>query len=53
VRILLDQLADSTASAPTRELLPTKLLLRSSTEGSSAARYDGPAPLGRPLPLSR
>jgi LacI family transcriptional regulator len=41
VRILLDQLADSTASAPTRELLPTKLLLRSSTEGSAAAHHVG------------
>ncbi len=36
VRILLDQLAD-VASAPTRKLLPTRLLLRSSTEGSPAA----------------
>ncbi|HTW02245.1 MAG TPA: LacI family DNA-binding transcriptional regulator [Streptosporangiaceae bacterium] len=35
VRILLRQLADSASALPTREILPTELLLRGSTEGAT------------------
>jgi len=38
VRILLRQLGDSAESVPVREVLPTQLLLRGSTEGALASR---------------
>jgi LacI family transcriptional regulator len=34
VRVLLRQLANGTSAAPVHEVLPTRLLLRSSTEGA-------------------